>query len=229
MTRVIRHARFSDVTVLVGRLAHLVQDVEGRCSTREDDPSEDESAPLLDPEMVAADLEAERQADIEEAFDRGLRTGREEGRRAAEEELRSAVNNVTRLADQLAAEREAVLRDAHDLVVHLSCAIARRIIEVSALVDTAGVIDAISESVSHVADRSSLTIKVHPDDLDVVSRHCAESLAKDGGVGKVTFEGDAGISRGGCVVDTDSGIVDGRVESQLKLLRDELLGKVRGE
>lgn len=225
MTRVIRHARFSDVAIPVGRLAGLVEDVEADTPTGEGDAQEGEVAPLFDPEAAAA----EREAEMGDAFDRGLRTGREEGRRTAEEELRSSVNRMTRLAEQLVAEREAVLRESHDLIVHLSCAIAQRIVEVSAVVNTSGVIDVITKTVAQASDKSSLTIKVHPDDLDAVRTFCPESLTKCGGVGKVIFEGDAAISRGGCIIDTDSGIVDGRIESQMKVLRDELLEKVRGE
>jgi flagellar biosynthesis/type III secretory pathway protein FliH len=38
----------------------------------------------------------------------------------------------------------------------------------------------------------------------------------------LTAEADSRISFGGCVVDTDSGTADGRIESQLQMLKAEL-------
>jgi flagellar assembly protein FliH len=55
-----------------------------------------------------------------------------------------------------------------------------------------------------------LTVRVHPDDHALVARGAADRLAERG----VRLLADASITRGGCSVESDTGVIDAGIESR---------------
>jgi flagellar assembly protein FliH len=55
-----------------------------------------------------------------------------------------------------------------------------------------------------------ITLRVHPDDHDLVARGAGDVLAARG----ARLLADASITRGGCVVESDIGVIDGSVETR---------------
>jgi flagellar assembly protein FliH len=53
-----------------------------------------------------------------------------------------------------------------------------------------------------------VTVQVHPDDLPLVAQGAGEELARRG----ARLVADAQVARGGCLVESDIGSVDGRIE-----------------
>ncbi|MBI4529889.1 MAG: hypothetical protein HY709_00045 [Candidatus Latescibacteria bacterium] len=229
MSKVIRQPRLADPVILVGDIPPAPEDTEVP-SPPPESPSE-VSPPLQiepppDPETVIAERIA---VEAEKAYHRGVVEGREQAHREMEDEVRDVVERLTHLIDDIALERQNVLKTTQIFLVRLACAVARRIINVSALTNSEAILDVISRSIAHLTEKTSLTIKVHPDDLDVVRHHRAEWLSPESGVAQVVVEADSQVGRSGCFIDTDSGVVDGRIDSQLRLLEDELVKKATEE
>lgn len=55
-----------------------------------------------------------------------------------------------------------------------------------------------------------ITVRVHPDDHALIAQGAAESLAARGG----RLVADSSISRGGCIVESDIGIIDASIETR---------------
>ena len=55
-----------------------------------------------------------------------------------------------------------------------------------------------------------ITVRVHPDDHTLVAQGASETLAARG----ARLVADASISRGGCLVESDIGIIDGSLETR---------------
>jgi flagellar assembly protein FliH len=55
-----------------------------------------------------------------------------------------------------------------------------------------------------------ITLRVHPDDLALVAQGAADVLAARG----ARLLGDAGMARGGCLVESDIGVIDASLESR---------------
>jgi flagellar assembly protein FliH len=72
-----------------------------------------------------------------------------------------------------------------------------------------------------------VTLKVNPKDLDLVREHRKEWVEAVEGMGTLTVEADPAIARGGCVLETDAGDVDARVEERLAMLNTALLEELR--
>lgn len=143
---------------------------------------------------------------------------------AAESGYREGFSQVVSDLAKVRAEREALLQEAELEALELAFALTRRILG-HAIEETPELIQSVVREVSQSArGRRSLMIRVHPDDLPLVldmKHELAESL--EGAA--VYFDDDGTLARGECAIDTEAGRIDGRLETQLQILRDALEGR----
>lgn len=152
--------------------------------------------------------EARREADAIRAQARAA--GEEEGRaRAAADLLRAA------------EVRDETLRRAERDVVALALAAAKRIVgdELALAPDRVGRI--VGEVLDRARRAQRVVVRVAPEDAEAVRR----TIETRGATAVV--EADASIARGGCVVSTDLGELDARIEVKLAALERALLGEDR--
>ena len=123
-------------------------------------------------------------------------------------------NSVTQISDSL---KEISLRAEAD-VVELALALAKKIIHREAATDREIVINAAKAALARLHTRSTVTIRMHPDDHGHVTLH----QEKLGYRGSLELVADASIAPGGCFVHTDSGDVDATIDSQLDEIAEAL-------
>lgn len=135
--------------------------------------------------------------------------------RAAEEQAAQIVLAAQRLADRQLARARADL-------TRLGVGIAEKILGATLELDPARVADVVAQ-VLRVAGRSGRFVaRVHPQDLPLVEARRAQ-LAGVVGSAALELRADASVARGGAILETDRGVVDGRVEVQLATLAAALL------
>ncbi len=137
--------------------------------------------------------------------------GRKEGMRDCLEALAKARAEYSRLCNR--AERD---------MVTLAFQIAQRIIGHAIEVQPEVVRDIVGEALIAARGRSQIAVRLHPDDHQWVESHRHEYARDVDGV-TVYFETDASLERGDCVIETESGRIDARLETQLEVLRTALL------
>ncbi len=140
---------------------------------------------------------------------------REKGRVEAFAELLDELKRARNEYDRLMSGAEADM-------IELAFQIARQVIGHSIEVDPGVLRDIVAKSLVHVRGKRQIVVFVHPDDLPKVEalRH---DLAQEVEGAALYFGGDAQVERGGCVIETESGRLDARLEVQLNVLREVLL------
>jgi flagellar biosynthesis/type III secretory pathway protein FliH len=186
-------------------------------------------APHLDPALVLQQAQAEAERCIAEAqaqaamlhtqgYDEGLRRGEEAGKRAAAEQYSTLLASFLLSTEAVIRLREDILRLAEEDIVTLAFHLARKIIrhEVRSPRDT--LTATLRQALAYVVDRDQVTVRVNPEDLQLASTLQQELRQTIEGLRGLTFEGDATIGRGGCVVTSAFGEIDARLEAQLEEL-----------
>ena len=74
------------------------------------------------------------------------------------------------------------------------------------------------------AGNPQIRVKLHPDDLAHLGDGAAEVVRTLAACGEATLVPDASLSPGGCLVETQHGIIDARLETQLDRIVSELVG-----
>ncbi len=173
------------------------------------------------------EFEQRFQQEKEDAYRSGFEDGKTEGLKEGQEQSRDEIDRFVSALQSLQEQWEDHYKNTDQDLTHLALAVARRIIGASVQIQEEPVLHAVQECLAYLQDKSRVVIKVNPQDLDVVRRHRNNWLESLEGIEKLLVEGDADISRGGCIVETPKGDVDAQVEERLERLQTLLVEAIR--
>jgi flagellar assembly protein FliH len=184
-------------------------------------------------DLVAA-LDAARESHAAEltvardrSFEEGRRLGREEAAAQAEAKVTEAAETLRSMIKEVKLQRGSLLREAETRIVELAVRVASRILDHQVEVDRKAVVGVVRGALRLVERDDSVVIRVHPDDLPLMEEHLRETGGPTGsGIRAVP---SAQVPRGGCLIETEGGSLDARIESQLDELRSVLAGPGEGD
>ena len=165
-------------------------------------------------------LEEEYQTRSENSYKFGFEDGRKIGLDEGREEVRSTVEALSRMLAAVAEERLKLLRDSETVVFELASSIARRIIHREVRIDPQIIRRVVAESLRLVEERQTIQLRVSPSDWQHVKAYEQELTGTSHGIKTLEIREDERIEPGGCVIESESGIVDARIQTQL----DEIAG-----
>ena len=174
-----------------------------------------------------------------EAYERGRRLGLQQGLQDAEEQIRSRVEKladqlaVEKLkstlpamqvaADELVLEREKWMADWEKIAVQLSLAVAEKMLRRKLNAEPEISTEMIRGVLELAAGTPHITLKLNPKDLELLGEHAEEVVRSMASCGQATLVSDESISSGGCVIQTQHGVIDAEIENQLERIASELL------
>lgn len=162
--------------------------------------------------LVEADSRA---AEIERtAYERGYKEGVTAGKAAGEEQAIQMVQQVTAIVDQATQLHDTMLREAEGEVVALCLEIARKIIQAELRTNPDVVKSVVAAGVLKINGSPRVTIRVNPDQLDLVRQHWQVAYGPNYREKEWTIEGDVQVAPGGCVLETKYGSLDAQIGSQ---------------
>jgi len=121
------------------------------------------------------------------------------------------------------AERQRLLAGMQHDVVALALDVARKVIHREIGQSPEIVAEICSRALTRLVSARALEVRIHPEDLPVVEDR-REVLAANAVAGaNLEFVADWSVERGGCVIESESGRVDARLDTQLAALEKALL------
>jgi flagellar biosynthesis/type III secretory pathway protein FliH len=176
--------------------------------------------PVLTPSQVReAHAEALRQLE-EEATLEGYRKGYSSGQEEAARDYEQLLKQLGHLLDSLAEERQSCLALSEDDMVEVVFAAVCKIIGQSMSTD-AGAVAAVRQTMAEVMQSNPLVVRVCPDDYELLKE--SEELLGQKLQHGTSLVPDGRVMMGGCLLETPSGTLDGRLDVQLQKLREVLL------
>lgn len=162
----------------------------------------------------AAEMDREAQAAYERRREEGYRDGREEGRlEHAEKVLETVLSSV-----------EYIEGIESTLVRVVSEAIRKVIGEVD---ENERIVRIVRNALTTVRNQQRVLIRVAPADEKPVREALAAMLtAVPGSTSFVDVVGDARLERGACLLESELGVVDASLETQLKALENAFRAKI---
>lgn len=162
------------------------------------------------------------QAEKEQAYKDGFEDGKQMGLATGLEESKKVAEGFNGLIASVRNQQAEIYRQAEEGAVDLAIAIARKIIGAKADSDPSLIVDAAKKAVRLLLDKSSIVVKIAPEQEEFVSQNLDKFYAMDDRIQKVEIEADRRVQPGGCVLETDSGIVDTRIEVELQSIEKAL-------
>ncbi len=169
-------------------------------------------------------MQKEREKAYRSGFQDGKSMGLEEGRKQGEK----VASDFFSLLEDIRIQKERILGESEKTVVELSLALASKIIGTEVEVKPETVLAVARNAIHQLVDKSRVLLRVNPRDYEIVKRQQNNLRATVDGIKSLEIEEDVRVNPGGCLIETDSGNVDARLESQIEVLKEALLDNQLG-
>ena len=144
---------------------------------------------------------------------------------ATSEGRERGMSAVTELLVSARAEAARTRREAVGDLRGLAVKIAEKLLGRALALDPGLVVDLTTEALRHAGEPRALRIRCHPDDLATLESGRPRLLDRCRTVGALRLESDDKVPRGGCVIESELGIVDARLAVQLDAIDRALKGE----
>lgn len=160
----------------------------------------------------------------QQGFEQGFDKGREEGLAIGRAEAQELLRRLRLALDHLARPLAQVDEETERELVALAIAVARQVVGRELETQPERILDALRTAMRAlpVAARRA-RVRMHPDDCARV-----RGAAGEGDPGWDLVE-DAALTRGGCVVETETSSIDATVETRLAAAAAQVLGGGRND
>ncbi len=151
--------------------------------------------------------------------------GRQDGERALSEQLLRQRGELIELQNgvlkSLKDSISNVTGECEGAMVALALEIAGKLVA-DMPISSEMVEGAVREALSSVEQKGTLTVLLNPMDFEMLQTANAPVLLTDVGGERMKFQPSPQVTRGGCMVHTNFGIVDARRETKLEALKQSL-------
>jgi flagellar assembly protein FliH len=160
------------------------------------------------------------------AYNKGHEEGLSEGILIAKTEVtgeyEKKINSLQKISSEfltnLEKEKKQIYANAEHLLLKLCFEIVKKITSCEIKENDEIILSVIRKAISYIGDREHLVIRVSPSDFEKVSGRKDYWAPITDRLQEIIIEKDDRIEQGGCIVESNSGIVDGRLGVQIEEL-----------
>ncbi len=158
-----------------------------------------------------------------EAYAEGREEGARDGVALARAELTDQMALLQQALQDSKAIRDRLLWAAEQEIIELVLAATRAVVGEHARLDPALAVETVERALDRAGSQNVVAIRIHPERHELIEAHLTEL---HGTPPPFEVRADDTVAVGGCVIDTQSGQVDARLDVQLdeiaRLLREAL-------
>ena len=168
----------------------------------------------------------------QEGYNEGLARGQSEGEKIgaalAASKIEPLLKSLQSGVMQLKNIRQETYRHIELEVVDLALAIARQVVCREIEMDKEVVICVAREALSKVEDAARINIKMSPSDLQFINETKYQLSDLIDKIDNITLEAEESVESGGCIIETNLGEIDARIEKQLQAVEESFRSALQG-
>jgi len=147
-----------------------------------------------------------------EAHDKGHSEGFHKGEQGAKEEFQPCLESVEKIIQELSEFRKKMYAKVEREMIEMVISLVKKVIHFELSTRDDSIQEMIRLAVQSVLDKESMTIKINPADKEHAENFRPELQHLFGEIKNISFEVNTGIERGGCIIETNFGTVDARMD-----------------
>jgi flagellar assembly protein FliH len=188
------------------------KDMEPDCAVAE---------PASDPEETLAKAKGPSIEEIKEnAFQQGFAEGQRVGLESGAKKVDPAINSLHQALVQLQNIRHEIHQEIEKEVVQLALAIAKKVVCHEVKTSRETIVCVAREALRRVDNPAKIKIKLNPEDLQLINDTKSELAQFLHHVDNICLEAADSIQSGGCLIETDIGDIDARIEKQFQAIEE---------
>ncbi|MBI9085891.1 MAG: hypothetical protein JEZ11_19990 [Desulfobacterales bacterium] len=173
-----------------------------------------------------AAMEAQARDCEQAAHARGYAEGEKAGMDLGRQSLDPVMTQMRQTLVELEKLKKRLVSDAEAEAVALALAISRKIVRQEIATDPQVVLNTVRAALEKVVERDRIRIRLNPQDLEAARDAFGQFSQLTDGMESVSFDADASISPGGCLVETQFGDIDGRIDHQMEWLEETFINEI---
>ena len=162
----------------------------------------------------AASIRAKAEDDRLSAMESGVQIGYEEG-----------LKRWNQILAETRQRQENLKVEWEQSLLRLSVRIAEKIVGEQLQVKPETILTIIQEALKNVGQERQLTLVVHPQHTEMVQAHMSRLEKTIGPTRQIHLVSNPEMAPGGCMVESELGVIDARLDVQLRCLEEVLLAK----
>jgi flagellar assembly protein FliH len=178
----------------------------------------------------------EKRQEAEELFrqamadgrEQGFAIGHEEGKQLALQEEHASIQAARDVLAAAYAEKEKIIAEAEPFLVELSMEVAKKVIGMELATSPEAVLELAQRVLRRSRVHGHITVCVNHRYFDFIQEHRAQLLELLDGQAELSIYPDHTVHDEGCVIRTQLGSVDARIDTQLSEIKQVLLEIARG-
>jgi len=148
------------------------------------------------------------------AYENGFMQGEKAGMEIAERKVEVVMKRYAESIVELSQLRSALYAQVEREVVKLAIEVAKKIVHREIQADREIIETLVRVALGHVAEKSAVTVHLSPVDYNYLLEQRAELSLSEGR--DISLLADKSIERGGCLIQTDCGDIDARIEEKFR-------------
>ncbi len=156
------------------------------------------------------------------SWERGNREGYQRGLQQGQTEAANVIHEFDNAVKNAISERHRLYEEAKANILSLVSKISKKVTYEAVAIDPEITLKIICGVIEKLIDKSSIKIKINPAHLPVVEQNVDKFLKTDSTIKQYKIEGDSRVKYGGCLIETPTGDIDARLESQFEIVNQAL-------
>lgn len=154
----------------------------------------------------------------------GFKSGYQDGAEDARNEVQKELDTLREAAALFKQWMQAEFSGLEALAAEMTLEALIKIVG-EQYADEKFVVGVIRQVSSQIRDTARVTLRVNKRDQEILGRHLAD--LKDMLGTAIDIQADIRVQSGGCLIETDTGTLDGRLDTQIRNLQESILAVVR--
>ncbi len=192
----------------------------------EEDGDIAEEEPPVDPEVLREEVMAaareEAAQKVQEAYQEGLARGTQAGRERFDASLAHCTEALEAAATAIQTSHDAFVDSLEPQVLALVKLMVTRVIDAESKSNPDLLQLTARRALARLAGQFSVTLLVHPDDVEALKLHEVSLLDSVSGVDTLHIQANDTVAPGGCIAQSSEMEVDARLETLLNQVLDAL-------
>jgi len=152
----------------------------------------------------------------DEWYNKGYQQGFEDGVSSEKIKIRTSLDLLQNTLAEIENIKTKTVQDYEKQIVRLSIAIAEKIIEKEVSIDKKIIENLLGNILNKMENKENIKVIINPADFELLNENNYNLKDLKG----IKFIKDTSISEGGCLVESESGQIDARIENRLKMIED---------
>lgn len=177
---------------------------------------------LLHAEQILSNAKRRAEEIEREGYETGFAEGEKAGIELGKQKLGPLINYVDSLVKELTEANQRVINENERDLIKIAFLIASKVVHHEIQHNNEVVVNIAKSALEKTTKAGKVILRINPTDYDYLVEFKSKIPEFADLNDSLEIERDPSVGRGGCIVATNAGEIDGTIENQLRILKDAL-------